>query len=419
MIRWIVLGTLFCLSSAVAQEVLPPKGSNSDDDFIIPGKPGSKPVRLKRPVVRKKLVTIVTIEVQPRPDIFLHIEGVSQYPDGTRISVSLRYKGQQVAGGIARVASGKWSMDFYKQDFGDRRFWSGNYEIEASVKVRMQPFLVRDKMKRNRVAEDDRDIRYKFIGSTVMRERETEMAKAHYLSIWKSANDLFNELVLNCRKAMWKFENRYMGEELKQLLESPNQKDRIKARKKYRWYWKWDRKRHEWVFNSKKWREHHRHPDYGDMFEFYTGERFDWDRWYNWLYDWTKQVKKLLSRHMSWGKEYVVRKYPEAYEAMQSALTGMIAYSHTEAQRIFNAHSRYQKNLRFSAGKERARILLPGGLEPPPATKGLIKKYLMIVDNKLDLRGVKKAIIEQARALEEQFRKQREQQEKQKKQEDK
>jgi len=412
--RWLVSAAILVWGwFVVGQEIEPPRPGG---DLILPG--GKSTKRIK-PFVRKKLVRIVTIDLEVRPDVFMHIEGTSRYPEGTRISVSLRYKGQQVAGGIARVRGGKWSIDFYRQDFGDRRFWSGNYEIEASVKVRMQPFLVRKEMERKSVAEDDRDIRYKYVGSKVLEERETELAKAHYLAIWKPAKELFEELVLNCRKAMWKFENRYMGKELEELLESPSAKERAKARKKYRWYWKWDRKKHKWVFDRKKWREHHRHPDYGEMFEFYTGERFDWNRWYNWLCDWTKQVKRLLARHTTWGKGYVTHKYPEAYEAMQSALTGMISYSHAEAQRIFNAHSRYQKGMKFSLGRERARIMLHGGLMPPPASKAQVAKYLAIVDNKLDLRGVKKAIIEQAKALQEQYRRQREQEKKQQKKQNK
>jgi len=411
--RWaLLLGFLLASGVLIAQEAGQP---GSDDDLVVPPPgPGGKqqPKRIK-PFVRKKLVTILQVDLKPKVGVFIHIEGTSRYPDGTRIAVSLRYKGQQVTGGIAKVVGGKWSIDFYEQDFGDRRFWSGNYEVEASVKVRMQPFLVRDAMKKKGVAEDDRDVRYKYIGSKPVEERETEMAKAHYLAIWKPAKELLEELVTNCRKAMWKFENRYMGKELQELLESPDKRERAKAKKRYRWYWKWDRKKHKWVFDSKKWREHHRHPDYGDMFEFYTGERFDWDRWFGWLCDWTKQVKRLLARHRSWGKGYVVHKYPEAYEAMQNVLTGMLAYSHAEVQRIFNTHSRYQKNLKFPTARERARIMLPGGVEPPPSSKGQIKKYLAIVDNTLDLRGLKKSIIEQAKALEEKYRQERKKEEQQ------
>ena len=415
--RWAFLGLLVALGTLSAQqsgEQIP----GPDDDRILPPRPGEgqQPRRVK-PFVRKKLVTILQVDLKPRVGVFMRIEGTSLYPDGTRIAVSLRYKGQQVTGGIAKVVNGRWSINFHEQDFNNRRFWSGNYEIEASVKVRMQPFLVRDAMKRKGIAEDDRDVRYKYIGSKPVEERETAMAKAHYLAIWKPAKELFEELITNCRKAMWKFENRYMGRELQELLESPIAKERAKAKKRYRWYWKWDRKKRKWVFDRKKWNKHRRHPDYGDMFEFYTGEHFDWDRWFDWLCEWTRQVKRLFARHRSWGRGYVVHKYPEAYEAMQNALLGMLAYSHAEAQRIFNIHSRYQKDMKFPTARERARIMLPGGVEPPPSTRAQVKKYLLIVENTLDLRGVKKSIIEQAKALEQKYRQERQKEQQRRKQE--
>jgi len=415
--RWVSLVFLLALGALIAQESGEPI-PGSDDDRVLPSGSGDRrqPGRVK-PFVRKKLVTILQVDLKPRVGVFIHIEGTSRYPDGTRITVSLRYKGQQVTGGIAKVVGGRWFINFHEQDFGNRRFWSGNYEVEASVKVRMQPFLVRDAMKKEGVAEDDRDVRYKYIGSRPVEERETTMAKTHYLAIWKPAKELLEELVTNCRKAMWKFENRYMGKELQELLESPIAKERAKAKKRYRWYWKWNRKKHRWVFDREKWRKHRRHPDYGDMFEFYTGERFDWNRWFDWLCDWTRQVKRLFARHRSWGKGYVVHKYPEAYEAMQNALTGMLAYSHAEVQRIFNIHSRYQKNMRFPTARERARIMLPGGVEPPPSSKAQVKKYLTIVENALDLRGLRKRIIEQAKALEQKYRQERQKEQQRKKQE--
>ena len=421
--RWITAFFVVAIAGvllAQGGEVPVPREGGADAP---PGPPGSDGGRAEgwKSKGLDKLLQILDVKVESVPGGYrLSIEGTSKYPDGTCVSLNIRFKGMSVGSARAMVSGGAFTYVFEPEHFENKQLYAGMYEFEAAVRVKQQGRRIRRKMAEEKCARDDYHNVFRFIGSKARAKATEDEVRRHFAEVHKAASELLKELLEGTRKAMWKFENRYMGKEREALLNSLDEGERRKAGRVYHWYWKYDRARKKRVFQRTLWNKHKRSPDYRDMFEFYNGDRFDHARWYEWLEkEWTLKIKRLLAKHSSFFARYRMPLYPEAHESLRLAMLAMLGFSGQEVRRIFSAHAEHQRDIadweRRYIVRERRRIGISSEPDPPPATPAWIRGQLKRVERDLDLSGMRKKILEEAAREAERLKQQREEEERKKK----
>ena len=306
-----VLLVLCCLADAALCQEKPEPGQvgrKQEDGTII--MPESAPPTGDRMVTNAFLVDITSIDVKETaagPTFVM--KGISKFPDGTMVLTAIRFYEVVLphASKHVPVKDGRFEAKFEASKlWAGKRFFPGNYELEAEVSPGQQGRRVRKKIKEELGAVGlTRHYRNKYV-TVGTRER------------MKEEEDGLRDYYLNAIKALWGRKTLFDQLEEKNLAAS------ARFRKKFRKLDKNDNpqidpnNKNAYLVDDKEFRKYLRKSPN----EFYdrTG-KFQEQVWRNWLDSvWRVQWQKIYDNHQRVKGNYAAIAYPEQHKDMEKVL---------------------------------------------------------------------------------------------------
>lgn len=374
---FLMLVFLFFTVELSGQEGDQPRGPE------IEGGPPPKPL--------EKLVEIKSVEATLTDKGYKFVvRGTTKYPDKTVAEVNIRFLEQPISSVQVELKGGIFEAVFEPELWGGKKFYAGWYEFEVSVNPNLQMFRVREKMKQSGTFRNDYHNSFKYIGTRALSFRQEREVKEHFIKVVTEAWKLFDELQKGLKQGRWK------------VFYTISKSRRGVPYRRYR-YWRYDKKRKKRVFDRKKWREDKTDSKLREMYEYYIGERFRSQEWYDWLWGWTDRLAQLKRVHERYGRNYVAPRYPEEHSLLNHIVLEMLSLSHNEAAEFYKElREMASENCELPKAQEKRRIekvvkMSVGNL--PPTTPKSIKKNLKKIEVRLDLKGEWEKIREKAEQL--------------------